>query len=246
MLAATSTAAWAATPMELYQNGQYDAAIKAGLAANSADGFATAARAELAEERMRPAPCMPCLQRAEDYARKAIAADPTTADGHVFLSAALGYEGRIIGTMAAKSKGYAEEAKKNLDAALASHPNDPFALAAMGGWNIAVVNGGGAMLARMIYGASVDNGIAFYRKAFAADPASIPLRFQYVLSLSALDREKYAKEIGAALGFVANGKPRTAYESFMQGQARELLALFNKGDWASYDARVRHIQGYPD
>lgn len=242
---ATSAGAMAATPLELYQAGKYDEAIQAGLAAKSADGFAVAARAELAEERMRPAPCLECLKRAENYARQSIAADPTKAEGHIYLAATLGYEGRIIGTLQAKMNGYADEAKKNVDAALANHPNDPWALAAMGGWNIAVVNGGGAMLASMMYGATVKQGLAYYAKAFAADPANVPIRFQYALSLSAYDRETYAKQIEAALTTVVNGKPRTAYEIFMQGQARDLLAAFKRGDWDTYDAMLKRIQGYP-
>jgi tetratricopeptide (TPR) repeat protein len=239
--------AWAGaqTPEQLYRSGQYDAAIAAGRAAGNADGYAQAARAELAKERFRAAPCLACLKRAEADARKAIAADPKAVMPRVFLAAALGYQARIIGTIEAKMKGYAGEAKDNLDAALKSDPNNPWALAAMGGWNIGVVNGGGAFLARMMYGATLKKGLAYYTKAMSADPVGIPIRFQYALSLSAYDREDYAKEIGAALTFAATGKPRTDYESMMQGQARKLLALFRKGDWDSYDALVHKYQGYP-
>lgn len=234
------------SPMELYNAGEYDAAIKAGQAAQSAMGYAAAARAELAKERLRPSPCLECLQRAEADARKAVAADPKLAIARVFLGAAIGYEARIVGTTQALSKGYGQEIKTNLDAALQADPNNPWALAAMGGWHIGVVNGGGAMLAGMIYGASVEKGLAYYDKAMAADPESIPIRFQYALSLSAYDRETYAKEIMAALKFTTTGKPRTAYEVLMQGQARDLLDRFQRGDWDAYDALVRKYQGYPD
>lgn len=236
----------ALSPQQLYISGQYDAAIAAGRAAGNAQGYATAARAELAKERLRAAPCLDCLKHAEADARKAIAANPKAPLPRVFLAATLGYEARIIGTLQAKLKGYAGEAKDNLDAALKSDPNNPWALAAMGGWNIGVVNGGGSLLASMIYGASVKKGLAYYAKAMAADPKGIPIRFQYVLSLSAYDRDSYAKEIGGALKFAATGKPRTAYEKVMQGQARRLLELFQRGDWAHYDATVRKYQGYPD
>ena len=186
------------------------------------------------------------VERAEADARKAIAADPKAPLPRVFLAATLGYEARIIGTVQAKLKGYAGEAKDNLDAALKSDPNNPWALAAMGGWNIGVVNGGGSWLASMMYGATVKEGLSYYAKAMAADPVGIPIRFQYVLSLSAYDRDSYAKEIGAALKFAATGKPRTAYEEVMQGQARRLLELFQRGDWKHYDTMVKKYQGYPD
>lgn len=245
-LIATASAAADPTPLELYNTGRYDEAIKAGLAEHDAEGFATAAHAELAKEQMRAAPCLDCLKRAEDYARKSIAADSTQAGPHVFLAAALGYQAHIIGVMQAKMKGYAEEAKANIDAALAHHPDDPWALAAMGGWHIGVVDGGGSMLAGMMYGATVTKGQAYFAEAFAADPGNIPIRFQYALALSAYDRETYAKPIEAALDFAATGKPRTAYETFMQGRARKLLDLFKRGDWTAYDALVKKCQGYPE
>ena len=66
---------------------------------------------------------MPRLPRhAEDLSRRAIAADPKVPEGHIYLAAAIGYESRIIGNLAAQSKGYANEAKRQLDAALASIP----------------------------------------------------------------------------------------------------------------------------
>ena len=240
-----SAAAAQTAPLALYQAGKYDAAIKAGLDANDAEGFAVAARAELAEEMMRDAPCLDCLKRAESYAREAIAADPKQAEGRVYLAAALGYQSRIIGIIAAKFKGYAEEAKTNLDAAIANHPDDPWTLAALGGWNIAVVNGGGGTMANWLYGASVEKGLTYFGKALAADPQNIVIHFQYALSLSAYDRKTYAKQIEAALQSSATGKPRTAYEVFMQGWARTLLDTFRRGDWTGYDALVRHYQRYP-
>ena len=240
-----NVAAAQTTPLELYQAGKYDAAIKVGLSADNADGFAVAARAELAEEMMRDAPCLDCLKRAEGDARKAIAADPKQAEARVYLAATLGYQSRIIGVIAAKFKGYAEEAKSNLDAAFANHPNDPWTLAALGGWNIAVVNGGGETMANWLYGASVEKGLTYFGKALAADPQNIVIHFQYALSLSAYDRKAYAKQIEAALQYSANRKPRTAYEVFMQGWARTLLDTFKHGDWTSYDALVRRYQRYP-
>lgn len=246
LFASPAASAAEPTPDRLYETGQYDAAIAAGHAAGTADGYAVAARAELAKERLRAAPCLECVRRAEADARKAIAADPKAPLPRVFLAAALGYEGRIIGVMQAKMKGLAKEAKTNLDAALKADPNNPWVLAAIGGWHIGVVDGGGAMLARMIYGATLDKGLSYFARAMAADPTGIPIRFQYALALSAYDREEYSSQIEAALKFAAKEKPRTAYEEVMQGQARRLLELFERGDWEHYDRLLRAYQGYPD
>lgn len=245
LIGATIARAADSAPIELYKAGRYEDAIKAGTAQNDAEGYTAAARAELAKEMMRDAPCLSCLQQAEAYARKAIAVDPKRPECRVYLAAALGYESRIIGTMAARFKGYADDAKTNIDAALASQPGDAWALAALGGWHLAVVEGGGRMLASMTYGASVDKGMKAFSAAMAADPGNIVIRFQYTLSVSAYDRETYAKQIEAALEAAANGQPKTAYDAFTQGRARTLLDTMKRGDWKTYDALVRRYQGYP-
>ena len=234
------------SPRALYISGHYNAAIRAGLAQHDGEGLTEAARAALAKARLGNSPCLSCLKLAESYARAAVAADPKSALARVYLAATLGYEARIIGIIEAEAKGFASEAEDNLKIALKFHPHNGFALAAMGGWNIGVVAGGGAILADLMYGASTDDGIAYYHKAFAADPTSIVPHFEYVLSLSSLDRARYAPQIEKALEFVVHGTPHTAYEKIMQAQGRHLLSLWQAAQWSAYQQLVRHIQGYPD
>src|ERR1043166_6175282 len=88
----------------IYATGKYDDAIQAGLAAHSAAGYAIAARAVLADAVLRDQPCMDCLQRGEDFARRAVAADPKVADGQIWLAVALGYESRITGAVKARMR----------------------------------------------------------------------------------------------------------------------------------------------
>jgi hypothetical protein len=235
----------ATTPPELYTQGKYDAAKSAGIAQNDAVGFAVAARAALAAEMMREKPCLQCIRDIEDLARRAIAADSKLVDGQLYLAVALGYESRIIGPVAATSKGYATEARHHLDAALASAPDNGWVLAALGGWNIEIVRGGGATLARWMYGASAEDGLADFAKAFQAMPDNIVLRYQYALSLSAFDLTTYRKDVDDALNRASTGKPQTAYEVFAQGRARQLRDTLTKGDLTAYKALVHHDQGYP-
>ncbi|HUJ04340.1 MAG TPA: hypothetical protein VLW75_11925 [Rhizomicrobium sp.] len=235
----------AATPLELYQQGKYDAAISAGIAQNDAAGFAVAARAELAAEMMRSAPCLACLRRAEDDARKAIAADPNLPEGHIYLAVTLGYEARVVGIVTAGARGYASEAKKELDIALASDPANYWALAALGGWNVEIVRNGGASLANWIYGASIDDAMTRFHKAFALASGNLVLRYQYALSLAGYDLARYRSEVEASLARAQMDKPRTAYESFAQGRAKELLDALKKNDLDAFDDLVRRDQGYP-
>jgi hypothetical protein len=233
------------TPLSLYLAGQFSQAEAAGVAQNDSQGLAIAARAALADDMMRDEPCLDCLKRAEDLARRAIAADPKVPEGHIYLAAAIGYEARIIGTLAAQSKGYANEAKRELDAALASDPNNPWALAAMGSWHIEIVRNGGATLARWIFGARLQSGQDYYSKAFAAAPGNLVIRYQYALALAGYDLPEYQKDVEASLARALACQPASAYETFTRNRARELLDALKRGDATAAARLVRHDEGYP-
>jgi hypothetical protein len=238
-------AAHAETPIELYRQGKFEAAIAAGMAAGDAEGYATAARSELAAETMAPDRCLDCIRRAEADARKAIAADPKLVDGHLFLAVALGRESRLIGMIAAAANGNPAKVKSELDKALACDPQDATVIAALGGWNIEMVHGGGRMMARMVFGASVEQGLHLFAKAFELAPAKLPLRYQYALTLSALDIETYRKDVEDALVRATEDKPESTYEAFAQQRAKKLLATLRGDDLATFSEMVSRDQGYP-
>ena len=239
------TPALGATPYEIYAAGRYDDAIKAGNAAGNAAGFTTAARAALADATTRAVPCLTCLRRAEEFARKAVAADTRMVDGHVYLAVAMGYEARIVGPVWARAHNYPGRAKDELDAALALDPKSPWALGALGGWNVEIVRTGGDRLASWIYGASIDHGLSAFAAAFRTAPDNLSVRYQYALSLSGYDADRFRREIDDALARVMKAKPATAYEVLSRSRAGELAGLLKSGNRQLFDARVRRYQGYP-
>src|SRR6185437_15592149 len=162
-----------AAPWDLYVAGRYAEAMKAGVAAKSATGYVVAARAALADATTRPVPCLACLRHAEDLARMATAADPRLADAHVYLAVAMGYEARAVGPVWARAHNYPGKAKSELDTALALDPRSPWALGALGGWNVEIVRTGGPTLADWLYGATVDKGLAAFAAAFRAAPDNL-------------------------------------------------------------------------
>jgi len=244
VLASLSAMPLHAEPLALYRAGNYEKAAAEGARLNTAPALVVAARAVLAEAMLR-SPCLDCLKRAADLAQRSIGADPGLADGHVFLAVSLGYEARIVGVMQARLNAYPEKAKRELDAALKDDPHNPWALAALGGWNIEIVRGGGRMLARWLYGASVENGLRAFAASFKAAPGNLVLPYQYALSLGGLDPEIYRGDVRDALTRAIALKAQTAYESFAQSRARELLAALTSGDRATFDRLVRRDQGYP-
>jgi len=227
----------------LYAQGRYQAAIRTAVALNSAHGYSDAARATLADEATRDERCLACLKNAEDFARRAIAADRDRTDAYVYLAITLGLESRVEGYEEAIRKGYAGEAKRALDAALKSDPGDPWALAAMGGWNIEVVRGGGPVLALLLYGASVEKGRKYFAQALRKAPDNIAIRYQYGLTLAGYDPKRYRREIEDSFAHVASGSAATAYDRLMQKRAGELQGLLRDDD-GSFAARVRAYEGY--
>jgi hypothetical protein len=233
------------SPFDLYRTGKYEAAIAAGEAAGTGEGLTVAARAAFAEANLSETPCLICLQRVEALARRAIAVDATHPDAFVYLAAAVGYEARIVGNLRAQFGRIPETAKEAIDHALALAPNDAWSLAAAGAWHIEVVRNGGSVLARAVYGARADMGMAYFSRAFAADPKNLVIRFQYALSLSGYDFDAYAQEAGNALAAVAMLEPRTAYEEIVKQRAARLLDLIRAKKRGDYLALVNRYQGYP-
>lgn len=228
----------------LYARGDYGAAVKAGAAAHDAYGYALAARAALAEAALRAAPCMECLQQAEALARQAVAADPKRADAQVWLAVALGYQARIQGIVWARLRDLPGQARAALDAAIAADPGDPYAVSALGGWNVEVVKGGGPFLARQLYGATIAEAMTLFDRAVRQAPGNVAVRYQIALSLAGFDPDAWRGRIATELDAALKAAPATAYEKAMQGRAGELRTLLG-GSRPAFDAKVRAFQGYP-
>ncbi len=227
----------------LYAQGRYEEAMRQGAAAGTAAGFAIAARAAMADAMMKPAPCLECLKRGEAYARRAIAADENAPDGHIWLAAALGYQARIVGLVRARLDNDPAQAKENLETALKLEPDNAYALAALGGWNIEVVRAGGKFLGRKLYDASFERGLLYFDRAVHAAPRNVAVRYQIALSLAGYDPA--SGRVESELEATLHAAPETAYEKFIQARAGELLALLKRNDRDGFDEKVRVYQGYP-
>ena len=248
LLLLVPAAAQAATTDEifaLYAKGQYEQAAQAGEASRNASGLAIAARAVLAEEVLRERPCISCLERAEKLARAAVAADPHSAFGHVWLAVALGYEARIIGMVKARFHDFPAQSRASLDAAVAEDPKNPYAVSALGGWHIEIVRGGGAMLARMLYGASEKEALNLFDRAAALAPGNVAVHYQIGLSLAGFDAGKYRTRIMTELKAAGSATAETAYEKKIQDRAQELLGLMTSAQQEAFDSLVHRYQGFP-
>jgi hypothetical protein len=165
--------------------------------------------------------------------------------GYVYLAATLGYEARLVGSLRARFARYPEQAKGAIDRALAVAPNDSWSLAAAGTWHIEVVRNGGSLLARALFGARVETGEDYLRRAVAAEPENLVIRFQRALLLSGLDFEVNREAVTSELAAATMTEPRTAYERALKARASRLLDLIQANRQKDYMTLVNRYQGYP-
>ena len=234
------------TPLAMFEKGDYLAAAKAGADEGSAVSLALAARATLADATLRDEPCMECLQNAEALARRAIAVDPDSMEGHIHLAVSLGYQARIIGPIRARFARFPEQAQEGIETALRLAPTNHWALSAAGGFNIEVVRSGGRFLGNLLYGATFENGVAYFHKAIAADPENPLIKLQYALALTGYAFDQRKSEIVAVLDSCVRAKPGNIYEEAMRQRGARLLALLNENKVSDYLVLARKYQGFPD
>ena len=134
-------------------------------------------------------------KRAEQYARRAVAAKPNDADAHFELAKAIGKNAQTMGT---KDKvKYAGVVHDEAMAALRIDPKHAGALHVMGVWNAEVMrlNGVSRFMAKNLLGgkvfgeASWDNAIKYMEDAVAQDPNRITHRLD--LAEIYIDRKMY-------------------------------------------------------
>ena len=233
-----------ATPaLALYAEGEYLAAISAGETEGGANGFAVAARAALADAELRDAPCLECLLTAERLAQAAIAADAENVEAHVLFVTAVGRRARIIGFLASQRESIGSRTDDAIATALRIDPASPLALAVRGAWHIEIVSQAGRFLARVLYGADIEDGKEFYRQAIERDPENPVIRYQYALSLDSYDFEQEREEIETALENAIAGTTGNAYEEAIKTRAQALLDLLRSGMEEAFEERMRQFRG---
>ena len=117
---------------------------------------------------------------------------------------------------------------QSLDAARAAFARDPqnaWAHALSGGWNLEIVRDGG-MLGETLYGASLDKGVDAYERALTLEPGNPAIVYQYALQLIAFGTAPRRSEAKRVLATARYAEPRDALERLAHRRAQRLkLAL---------------------
>lgn len=214
------------TALQLYEAGEYEAAVVAGRKSGGADDLALAARARLVIVRFSDLPedRLVGIAEALSDARTALALAPDHIEANLQIAIAVGYRGQLQ-----RSNSDARLALLHIERALAQEPDNAWALAALGGWHTEVVLEAGTLFGRILFGARRSLAVESFRAAVAAEPENLSILAGYANALLRFGRDRYRKEAIPILKTVSALAPRHALETVMQDHARRLLLAVNEG-----------------
>jgi len=136
-------------------------------------------------------------QKAEEFARNAVELNPDGAEGHLYLSIALG---RVALDAGAKERvRLSKEVKAEVDKALELDPNNDIAWHVLGRWNrkLATLSWIEKKFANIFLGgvpkeASVDKSVECFQKAIEINPGHINHHLELAISLEKLGKKDEA------------------------------------------------------
>ncbi|PTA69724.1 hypothetical protein [Deinococcus arcticus] len=217
-LSVTAAAQSQQTAKTLFDQGKWQEAATAAAALNTADGFALAAEATTAGAGLVPDNQKKALfEKAQGYARQAIAKDRNNADAYFELARAQGRLAQFSGIL--QSLGLAGEMKKNLDTAVRLNPRLAGAYVALGLWHANLISKG--FIATRATGADRNQIIPNFEKAIALEPNVAVHRIEYANALMLQGKKaEAAAQLERALAMNAD----TFWEKRNEDAARATLA----------------------
>ena len=219
--------ALAASAADAFAAGRFAEATTAGRKEGTDASLIIAARAASTRAAWQTAEKLDAkvlLDAANADVGKVLARNPGNLDALLQRGTNTGYIAKLM-----QSPGLAKDARRDFEAVLAKRPNDPLALAAMGGWHGEAVATLGKFLAGTALGAKEGEALRYYEKAAAstaADPAVPVFYATTLLNLSA----KNAPKAQSLLARAAKAPARDGFERLMQQNARAILVPLEGGD----------------
>ena len=144
-------------------------------------------------------------QIAEQYARKAVKADPSVVWGHFYVAASLGSMATV--SPVAKQIDMAGEIRGAIEKAIALDPQNGFAYHVYGIWHrkMAEIGKMSRMFASVIYGRSIPTGsmeksIEYLNKAVALNPRVIASRLELARTYVAVENWPSARSVLTSIG----------------------------------------------
>ena len=213
-----------------FTEGRYNDAAEIARADATADGYAFAARAHLAQAMsvMSDQPAPDLVDRAKDLALSALELNPNHVEGRLQLAIAISLKARPMSASAALRSGYGEKARSLAESVLADDPDNFYAHGFMAIWHVEVVRRGGRFGASM-FGASLEEARRHYALARTIRDDDAATHWQYARALAALNPKRHNSVILAALDRALQAPARSELEALMQVRAGALKHCVSQG-----------------
>jgi tetratricopeptide (TPR) repeat protein len=213
---------------EAFRQGQFAKAAELGRSAKGYDEFILATRATLALAAYQTkdrASAESLIDKALAYGQQAQALNEKPTDALLQQAIALGYRAKLR-----RSPTIAKSARALMEQALAREPDNPLALAALGGWNGEAVADLGGLIARTVLGARKDEAYRYYTAALRADPNNVSISIFYAFTLLRLNAKDNSAQATQLLNQALAQKAEDGFDALLQNQAREVLMFLAKKD----------------
>jgi tetratricopeptide (TPR) repeat protein len=207
---AASQEAW-----RLYHAGEFEKAVAAGQAAETASGMNCAMKAqaiyatylEKADAKRKK-----LFEEAMGWAEEAMASHPKDANAHYFFALAAGRYSQTISIATALKQGLGGKVKAALEQSIKLQPKHADAHIAFGTWHAEIIGKVGAMVGGLTYGAKKDAAVEHFQKALKLNPDSAIARMEYANGLVTMFGQDRMKEAEKLYAEAVKVKPADAME----------------------------------
>jgi hypothetical protein len=210
----------------LFHNGEFEAAVEAGLAAGG-DGITAANKAAAIyanyleqNEKTRLAILQDVAQRAEQQARD----QPANANAWYWQAYALGRYSQGISVAKALAQGLGGRVKEALERAIALQPRHADAHIALGAFHAEVIDKVGTLIGGMTYGAKRSTGLRMFEQGLRLNPDWPISLIEYANGLVMLEGDQKLKEATRLYARAAAMEPLDAMQWLNVELARSDLA----------------------
>lgn len=227
-----------------YDEGRYDAAADMAASLQTADGFVLASKSLIGKTSLslRKDRSLDEIERATNYADKAIALNPELVSAHLQFSTSLGLRGRLVSKVRAQMEGLPERARVKLERAYELDPDHSWTNAFLAAWHLEIVRNGGATLGKAMYGAELEIGFPMYDRALTLEPKSPVLPYEYAQFVLALDYWAYRERASELLQMSLDVEAKNHQERAIHGRVEDLQAALAADDGKAVLALVaKHL-----
>ena len=224
-----------ATPYDeatrLFDTGKYLEAASLAAKADTAMGYALAARATLAHAvyvAKRPQRDVQ-VDVGADLARKALTRNSRHVEAHLQLVIAYYQKSRATTSLDAYFQGYADKTSQHLGIARELEPDNPWAYWLLGGWNFEIVRLAGPILADTLFDANLAAGRAAFSRAIALMPETVVLHYSFARALLMDDPDANRKEAIEELGKALAAKRKNHLDGIIAARARAVMDAVKSG-----------------